>query len=120
MLSEVITVRTTLSKRLLADLEVSPQTATPNGDGINDEIVFSFDLLQITGEVPLSLEVYDLSGRLRRVIYEGQQQSSSLAFSWDGRDDSMELVPPGLYVYRLSIEAEKGEDQQVGTIGIVY
>ena len=35
--------------------------------------VFSFDLLQIKGEVPLSLEVYDLSGRLRRVIYEGQQ-----------------------------------------------
>ena len=60
-------------KRRLADLEVSPQTATPNGDGINDEIVFSFDLLQIKGEVPLSLEVYDLSGRLRRVIYEGQQ-----------------------------------------------
>lgn len=120
VLSEVITVRTTLSKRLLADLVVSPQTATPNGDGINDEIAFSFDLLQITGEVPLSLEVYDLSGRLRRVIYEGQQQSSSLVFSWDGRDDSMGLVPPGLYVYRLSIEAEKGEDQQIGTIGIVY
>ena len=82
--------------------------------------MFSFDLLLITGEVPLSLEVSDLSGRLRRVIYEGQQQSSSLAFSWDGREGSGQLAAPGLYVYRIAVRVERGEDQRSGTLAVVY
>ena len=120
VLSEVLTVRTSLSQRLLADIEVKPRVATPNGDGVNERVHFSLKLLQVTAGVPLRLEIFDLSGRQRRLIHGEDQHSGVLHFSWDGRDDSGELVPPGLYVYRISVEAEKGEDQQAGTIAVVY
>lgn len=118
--SEVLTVRTSISRRLLDDLIVQPKIATPNGDGINEHIHFSFKLLQVTQQVPLRLAVFDLSGRSLRVIHDGQQPSGDLRFSWDGRDESGAQVPPGLYVYRLSVEAEKGGDQRAGTIAVVY
>lgn len=118
--SEVLTVRTSISRRLLDDLIVQPKIATPNGDGINEQIHFSFKLLQVTQQVPLRLAVFDLSGRSLRVIHDGQQPSGGLRFSWDGRDESGAQVPPGLYVYRLSVEAEKGGDQRAGTIAVVY
>ena len=118
--SEVLTVRTSISRRLLDDLTVQPKIATPNGDGVNEHIHFSFKLLQVTQQVPLRLVVFDLSGRSLRVIHDGQQPSGDLRFSWDGRDESGAQVPPGLYVYRLSVESEKGGDQRAGTIAIVY
>ena len=118
--SEVLTVRTSISRRLLDDLTVQPKIATPNGDGVNEQIRFSFKLLQVTQQVPLRLAVFDLSGRSLRVIHDGQQPSGGLRFSWDGRDESGAQVPPGLYVYRLSVESEKGGDQRAGTIAVVY
>ena len=116
----MLTVRTSISRRLLDDIVVQPKIATPNGDGINEQIHFSFKLLQVTQEVPLRLAVFDLSGRSLRVIHDGQQHSGDLRFSWDGRDESGERVPPGLYVYRISVESEKGRDQLTGTVAVVY
>ena len=118
--SETLSVRTTFLKRLLADLQVEPASFTPNGDGINETVGFSFNLLQLTGVAPLKLLIFDLSGQLVRVVHEGAQQSGRFSFTWDGMDIDRQLVPPGLYVYRISVEAEKGVDREVGTIAVVY
>ena len=118
--SETLSVRTTFLKRLLADLQVAPASFTPNGDGINETVGFSFNLLQLTGVAPLKLLIFDLSGQLVRVVHEGAQQSGRFSFTWDGMDIDGQLVPPGLYVYRVSVEAEKGVDREVGTIAVVY
>lgn len=118
--SEVLAVRTSISGRLLDDLEVQPRIVSPNGDGINEQVHFSFKLLQVTQEVPLRLAVFDLSGRSLRVLHDGQQHSGGLRFAWDGRDESGERVPPGLYIYRISVEAEKGGDQLAGSVAVVY
>ena len=120
LLSETLTVRTSFSERLLDDLRVEPRTITPNGDGVNETVRFSFNVVQLTDEVPLSLEIFDLSGRRVRVLHEGLQQSGYFSFSWDGRDGNQDLMPPGIYVYRLEVEAEKGRDQQTGTVAVVY
>ena len=118
--SEGLIVRTSLSDRLLGDLQVEPRTLTPNGDGLNETVEFSFNLLQLTDEVPLRLEIFDLSGRQWRSIAETLPQSGRFHFSWDGRDGDGGVVPPGLYVYRLAVEAERGDAQQSGTIAVVY
>ena len=76
--------------------------------------------MQETQEVPLRLAIFDLSGRPRRIIHDGQQHSGGLRFAWDGRDQSGERVPPGLYVYRISVESEEGDDQLAGTVAVVY
>ena len=118
--SEVLSVRTTLSGRLLTDLRVEPRTFTPNGDGVNDRVNFDFNLLQLTNEAPLTVSVFDLSGRLLRVVHDRGQKSGRLNFSWDGRDDDGQLVPPGIYLYRIEIEAEDKDVEQSGTIAVVY
>ena len=99
---------------------LEPKVVTPNGDGVNEKVDFSFKLLQITSRVSLSLKIFDLSGEKRRVIRKNNQYSGFLHFSWDGRDNSGNLVPPGLYVYQVSVEAENGEDLLTGTIGVAY
>ena len=119
LVSETLSVRTSLSARLLADLLVEPRVFSPNGDGVNDSARFSLNLLQVTENVPLRLEIFDLSGRLLRQ-QEGLHESGRFSFSWDGRDDQQERVGPGLYMYRIAVEAKNGDDQQTGTIAVVY
>ena len=118
--SEELIVRTSLSDRLLGDLRVEPKVVTPNGDGLNEAIEFSFNLLQLTDAAPMRLEIFDLSGRQWRSIHAALPQSGRFHFSWDGRDGAGGVVPPGLYVYRLAVEAESGDAQQSGTIAVVY
>ena len=118
--SETLSIRTTFSQRLLADLQVDPQIFTPNGDGVNEMVRFSFNLLQLTDAAPLQLQIFDLSGRLVGVVHEGAQQSGRFSFAWDGRNLSGELVPPGLYLYHISVEAEKGVDRKTGTVAVVH
>ncbi len=120
LVSEVLAVRTSFSGRLLADLQVSPKVFTPNGDGVNEAVLFTFNLLQLTDAVPVKLEVYDLAGRRCRVIHSGLQQSGHFEFAWDGRDDEGGLVAPGLYLYRLGVEAQRGQVQENGTVAVVY
>ena len=119
LVSETLSVRTSLSARLLADLLVEPRVFSPNGDGVNDVSRFSLNLLQVTENVPLRLEIFDLSGRLLRQ-QEGLHESGRFSFSWNGRDDQQELVAPGLYMYRIVVEAKNGDDQQTGTIAVAY
>ena len=39
---------------------------------------------------------------------------------WDGRDESGRLVPPGLYLYRVSVEADHQAVEQAGLLHVVY
>ena len=118
--SEGLVVRTSISEHLLANLEVAPRIITPDGDGINEVVTFSFDLLQLTDGAPLKLEIFDLSGRRQRSLHAGEEQSGALRFSWDGRDEEGERVLPGLYLYRIAVQSEEGRDRKSGTLAVVY
>ena len=48
-----------------------------------------------------SLRVYDLRGRLVRILVDGVQPAGPHAVDWDGRDDRGASVASGAYVYRL-------------------
>ena len=48
----------------------------------------------------LRVRVHDLLGRPRRLLVDGQRFSGESAFVWDGRDDSGDPVPPGVYLVR--------------------
>ncbi len=118
--SGTLAVRTSFGDRLLGGLRVEPAIISPNADGANEEIHFSFDLLQVTAGAVLRLELFDLSGRRVRTVHSGAQLSGRFDFSWDGRDDQQLRVQPGIYLYRLAVRADQGEDHRSGTVAVVY
>ncbi len=107
-------------ERTIRSLALAPPVFSPNGDGINDVVRIDYDLLNLVGAVVVRAEVYDLSGRSLGLVLSDRLASGRFSAEWDGRDESGGLLPPGLYVLRLSVEADRGEDVRQALISIVY
>ena len=95
---------------------------TPNGDGINDELVVQFALLKVLEERPLGVDFYDLSGRLvgRALGLGGAGKVGPQEFRWNGRDPSGALVPPGMYLCRIVVEADQGDSELMRIVNVAY
>ena len=93
---------------------------TPNGDGANDAFALSYALLKIVTEAAVTLELYDLAGRRVRRAYAGMGSNGTYALEWDGTDDRGQLVPPGLYLYELRVEADEESEHRWGSVGVAY
>ena len=110
-----------LQGELIQDVEMG-QVLTPNGDGINDQLMVRFALLKVLEERPLGVEFYDLSGRL---VGRGQGAGAlgkvgAQEFSWDGRDLSGQVVPPGIYLCRIKVEADQKDSQLMRLVNVAY
>jgi hypothetical protein len=64
----------------------------------NPRTTIRFDL-PVAGQAQLS--IYDLAGRLVRVLVEGEIPAGSHEAVWDGRDQSGRSAPSGTYLARL-------------------
>lgn len=120
LLSDALNVRTPLKGSLLSAVQVVPNPFSPNGDGVNDQVQFSYTLLRLTDVVPLETEIYTLAGNRVRILDGGEGGSALYQTAWDGRDDQGELVAPGLYIYRVVVEAGSGREERLGPIALVY
>ncbi len=49
----------------------------------------------------IELAIYDIRGRLVRILVRGRQNAGSHTIEWDGRDDHGRAVPSGIYLSRL-------------------
>jgi hypothetical protein len=118
--SDRLSVQGRLRSELILNLERSPGVFSPNGDGINDELRVSYILLRALAAVPVELTIHDLSGRrIRSVVKSGQFNGPQLIL-WDGRDEGGDLVPPGIYLVRLSIDTDTGTDERSLAVGVAY
>ena len=68
------------------------------------------------------MEIFDLSGSM---VGRGSGKSAlsmvgSQEFSWDGRDFSGALVPPGMYICRIVVEADQGDSELVRIVNVAY
>ena len=90
---------------VLGDVDIGA-FATPDGDGVNDELKVSYSLMRLGAPTPASVKVYDLSGRLVRVLLDGPMPVGRHTVSWRGADRSGATVPPGIYLLRIEIEAD--------------
>ncbi|MBI2505871.1 MAG: hypothetical protein HYW07_21870 [Candidatus Latescibacteria bacterium] len=107
------------SEALIDEVQVEPALFTPNGDGINEQAVFRFKVVRVGDNSPIQVRLYDLGGRLVRVLAEQRSLSTGLyAIGWDGRDAEGRLVSPGVYCARLSIDTEV-EGARVGRENIL-
>ena len=60
---------------------------------------------QVVSKGPISLEVYDASGRLIRNLAKVQStEHRAYTTIWDGRDENGELLPAGVYFIELKTE----------------
>ena len=113
---------TALGNALIQDVEMG-SVFTPNGDGINDELAVNFALLKVLEERPLSVEFFDLSGRL---VGRGAGTTGVLGkvgaqtFSWDGRDLGGQMVPPGVYLCRIKVKADDQDSRLTRLVHVAY
>ena len=100
--------------------EVSPNPFTPNGDGVNDAAAWTFDVYLLTAATDISVTLFNLNGREIREIGMAAT-AGELVVTWDGTDESGDLVPPGIYLYRLFVDSDTDESkEQLGTIAVAY
>ena len=118
--SDQLSVRTRVGGSLLVDAQVRPSPFTPNGDGINDEMVLSFAVREVTVRRPLLVEIYDVSGHCLRSLAGAAVLTGPVEKRWDGRDERGALVAPGVYLYRIQLEVDEGIEEQLGTVAVAY
>ncbi|NKB69609.1 MAG: hypothetical protein GKR89_21270 [Candidatus Latescibacteria bacterium] len=109
--------------KVVDEIRVS-QFVTPNGDGINDQLVVEFTVLSLREDRPIEVGLYDLAGRRvgKAQAANGQVvgQSGVIGFTWDGRDDSGQLVAPGMYIARIELKTDQEDVQTVRLVNVVY
>ena len=96
-----------------------PDVLTPNGDGVNDELVVALDLVDVLTTRPVQLEIFDLAGR-RVAGVESMGTAGPLRLTWDGRTGTGGRVPPGNYIARLKVEGDGSTERAVELVSIVY
>ena len=65
----------------------------------NPTTTIYFDILE-PGHV--TLQIFDVTGRLVRTIVDGERQGGSYGEDWDGRDSRGASMASGVYLYRLT------------------
>lgn len=106
--------------QLVQDVQFSSRVVTPNGDGVNDELVISYALFALPQSVPVRLQVFSLDGRRVAQVERGQQGSGPQRLHWDGRDQRGAMLAPGLYLLGIGIEAEDKNGLQLRPINLAY
>lgn len=109
----------------LARVRAVPAVLSPNGDGANEVVQFHFDLYDVIAERDLWVDLYTLGGdRVRRLgpigVRHGAYGPTRPAPAWDGRDEDGRPVPPGSYLFRLSVDADRGQAVATGVVRVVY
>ena len=124
----VVTEATSFDFPILQDVRPFPAVFTPNNDTVNDRVGFGFTLGRVSS-APSRVEIYTLGGelvwtssdvRLDAGLYEPSSARADLSLSWDGRGQSGDIQPPGLYLYRLVIDIEPDAEITTGVVGIAY
>lgn len=85
----------------------------PNPFGRSTQIAFQLAAAGTGGLVPVSLDVYDVSGRRVSSLVSGELEPGRHEVEWDGRDANGARVASGVYFYRLRAGAHVSQMRMV-------
>jgi len=107
-------------EKVLKAFDVVPPIITPNGDGFNDQIAFSYSIVHLVEPAAVRVEIYDLAGQLVREVFSGELSAGQYRDNWDGTDRGGKVVSPGIYLARVTVDAEEEESKQIRTVHVAY
>ena len=108
------------SDKLVDALAIVPNPFTPNGDGVNDQIFITYNVLALTKAGDVDIRLYDLSGRLVHTLQATALRNGRYDLTWDGLDAHGDLVPPGVYLIGVRVEGDLNDDMQLRPVAVVY
>jgi hypothetical protein len=95
--------------RILGDVRIEPGVMTPNNDGVNDRTTFHFSVGRLSADKAVRVTIHDLSGAaVRELVERREDPRGDFAIPWSGEDDSLQLVPPGIYLPRIPGRGRRG------------
>lgn len=119
--SQVTTVLALGGNEVIKNLRLESAVITPNGDGVNDELTFHFDVARINASTDVHLAIYDLSGALvKRVVEHRPDSRGSYALSWSGEDRSGQRVAPGIFIARIGVDVDSDIATGTSMVRTVY
>ncbi len=68
---------------------------------------------ELPGRLSVSLKIYDVNGRLVRILVNEQQNAGEKIVQWDGKDQLGKIVTSGIYFYKLEAGPFKQIKQMV-------
>lgn len=89
-----------------ANLSISPNPFSPDGDGFEDRTLISFDLAWTRAVV--NLKIFDRLGRPVKTLAEQREFGNSGSLVWDGRDGGGRICPIGVYIVLLEARDANG------------
>ncbi len=105
---------------IIQDLIIDPETITPNGDGVNDEMTFSFSVTGVITAKEVKVTIYDLGGVVVKVLSEHRSDPrGAYSIVWSGDDRSGNLVPPGIYLSRVEVDVDSGSAEDTSADRLV-
>lgn len=104
----------------LGRFELSAAIVTPNGDGRNDNVDVSFNLVFLVGEARVELAVHDLSGRRVVTLFSGRRSAGPFTVTWGGSGPAGETLPPGHYVCRLEVETQSQSFKRSQVVALAH
>jgi len=90
-----------------SEITMSSRVISPDGDGADDRVVFSFTLPSPGFRVDFA--VFDSEGRLVKKLLDQKKVGTVVQAVWDGTDDEAKRVPPAMYVVHLAMAGPAGE-----------
>jgi Lamin Tail Domain/CHU_C Type IX secretion signal domain len=81
--------------------QITPEYFSPNNDGYNDVIAFSY-----RGDQPgveSSLKILTKDGHVIKTLSNGEWQGQQAQWTWDGTNETQELCPVGMFFALLEV-----------------
>ena len=116
---DVVTSVSDVIADVIVRMQVEPNPFTPNDDGVNDVLGIAYDVLRVVENVPVSVEIFDLSGRIIR-NWTAMRKVAAVEETWDGRDNSGKMAVPGLYLIKVSADTDERDFAATRFVALAY